>query len=248
VAAAEDAVNFPWAICIARHDARSLAALRLAAGIEVGEAGGDLWVRGQQSNEQLNAKLSALPARARYEWLAANQLRHIHQRIPAHRLPELHWQSLDAWLRVEMPAAALPGALPAPVALRLVRSSDEREPELLLTPLEDLKHFATMAARVRLERLQFAANSDGDALVRGRPLPPLPGLRFVIHGGVAVPAGFSWEPNVSPEVLARRFAVSADALVLWNEDNSITRVHSEQFVPLSRSALRATQQALDESA
>ena len=83
--------------------------------------------------------------------------------------------------------------------------------------------------------------------MRGRPLPSLLGRRFVVHGGVAVPAGFAWDPAVSAEVLTRRFSVSGDAMVLWDEDGTITRLLGEQFVPVSRSALRATGQALAES-
>ena len=248
VAVAESTVNFPWAICIAREDAGSLAAIRLIPGIEVSEIDGTIWLRGQRGDEKLGAKLSALPATARYEWLASNQLRRIEERIPSHRFPAVQWQRLDAWLQVEMPIAAVPAELPRPIPLRLVRSTDEKDPELLLARLDDLARFAATAARVRLEPLQFAANGNGDALVRGRPLPPVPGKRFVIHDAVAVPAGFSWEPAVSSEVLARRFGVSGDALILWNEDGTITRLHSEQFVALSRSAIRATQQALTEVA
>jgi hypothetical protein len=219
-----------------------LAALRLASEIEVGEHGATVWVRGQRGDEKLEAKLSALPARARYEWLSSNQLRPIDQRIPIGGFPPVQWQSLNSWLQVEMPSAAIPAEPPRPVSLRLIRSIDEREPELLLTRVDELIGFASMAAQVRLERLQFAANGNGEVLVRGRPLPPVPGRRFVLHGSVAVPAGFSWEPKVSADVLMRRFAVSSDALVVWNEDNTITRLHSEQFVSLSRSALRTTQQ------
>lgn len=247
LAVLESTVNFPWAICIAREDASSVAALRLISGIEVAEAGEAIWLRGQRGDEKLATKLSALPATARYEWLAPHQLRRINERILSHRFPAMQWQPLDAWLQIEMPAAAIPAELPRPIPLHLIHSTDEQEPELLLARLDDLARFAATAARVRLERLQFAANGDGEALVRGRPLPPVPGKRFVIHAGVAVPAGFSWEPKVSGEVLARRFAVSGDALVVWNESGIITRLHSEQFVALSRGALRATQQALTEA-
>jgi len=244
VAAAEDAMNFPWAICIALEDAASLSPLRQVAGLEVGEAGATIWLRGRQSDEKLDAKLAALPACRRYEWLDANELRQIDRRIPGDRLPTLQWQSLDSWLRVAMPVAAMAATRPTPVPLRLVRSSFEQEPELLLADLDGMVRFASMAARVRLERLQFAANENGKVLVRGRPLPPVPGQRFILHDGVAVPAGFSWEPHVASAVLARRFGVSEGALVVWNEDQTIIRLHSEQFVPLSRSALRATQQAI----
>jgi hypothetical protein len=124
--------------------------------------------------------------------------------------------------------------------LTLVRSSIEQEPELLLTTIDEFKGFAKTAAQVRLDRLQFAANADGSVLVRGLPLPPLPGARFALHGVVAVPAGYSWQPAVSAEVLASRFGISGDTLILWYEDGTFTRLHSEQFVPASRSALGAT--------
>jgi hypothetical protein len=247
MAGVETTVNFPWAICIAREDWPSLADLRFAAGVEVAEEGSLLWLRGQRGDERLAAKLSALPARERYEWLATQQLRQLDRRIPTARFPDLPWQPLSAWLRVEIPTSALPANPPRPIAPQLVRSTQEREAELLLTSVDELKRFAGAAAQVRLQRLQFAVSANGAVFVRGQPLPPLPGRRFVVHGGVAVPAGFSWEPAVGADVLTRRFGVSGDALVVWNEDGTVTRLHSEQFVALSRSAVRATEQTLIES-
>jgi hypothetical protein len=215
--------------------------------MEVGDAGAIIWLRGQRGDEGLDAKLAGLPARERYEWLAPDQLRQIDRRIPSTRLPGIQWQPLTAWLQIEMPTAAMPGNHPTAIPLRLVRSTLEREPELLLTTLDELEQFAAVAAQVRLDRLQFAANAEGSVIVRGRPLPPLPGQRFVLHGGVAVQAGFSWEPAVGAEVLARRFGVSGDAVALWSEDGSVARLQAEQFVPASRSAIRATEQILVES-
>ena len=247
MAGIETTVNFSWAICIAREDGLSLVDLRFAPGVEVAEEGATIWLRGQRGDERLAKNIAALPARERYEWLTNHQLRRIDDRIPSARFPEVRWQPLEAWLRVEIPTSALPANAPAPISLRLVRSADERIPELLLTSLDELKRFVANAAQVRLERLRFAVSADGDVLVRGLPLPPLPGTRFVIHGGVAVPAGFSWEPAVDAGLLTRRLGVAADALVIWNEDGSVTRLHSEQFVPLSRSAVRATEQAVLEA-
>jgi len=234
-------VNFPWAICIDREDIGALACLRLISGVEVGEDGMLIWVRGKQGDEQLASRLLRFPSRQKYEWLAPNQLRQVDRRIPMERLPDLRWQPLDAWLQVEMPTAALPANPPKAIPLRLVRSTLEREPELLLTGIEEFKRFGATAAQARLNRLQFAANVHCQVLVRGLPLPPLPGVRFVLHGGsVAVPAGFSWHPGVGVDALMRCFGASGGALVVWNEDGKITRFHSEQFVPASRSAIRTT--------
>jgi hypothetical protein len=140
--------------------------------------------------------------------------------------------------------AAMSAAITGRTSLRLARCTDEREAELLLTRLDLFARFAAMAPQVRLDRLQFAADEAGDVLVRGRPLPPLPGRRFVLQSGVAVPAGFCWQPAVDADVVARCFGASGSALVVWYEDGTLTRLHGEQFAQATRSAVRATEQAL----
>jgi hypothetical protein len=240
-----ESVNSPWVICLARADAESLAPLRLLAGVDVAELGQMIWLRGRAADEPFAAKLAGLPASSRYELLPPNQLRQAGQRVPCGHLPEAKWQPLNRWLGVESPAPALPATVPAALALRLVRSAREHEPELLLTTLEIFKQYVLTAARVRLDCLQFAADEQGNLLVCGTPLPALPGQRYVLHQGVAVPAGFGWEPAVSAEVLVRAFGVAGDAIVLWQEDGSILRLHGEQFVPATRAAVLATGQSPD---
>jgi len=239
-------VNFPWAISLGREDAASLAALRLNPGLEVGAAAGFVWLRGNRGDKHLDAMLAALPARGRYERIAPNQLRRIDQRIPSSRLPEITWTPLQAWLQVEMPVPALPAYGPRRAPLMLARSVEERAPGLLLATLEDLKQFAATAAKVRLDRLQFAASPSGEALVRGSPLPPLPGRRFVLRGRVATPSGFSWQPAVGVDALEQAFGVSGDTLLVWTEDGTVTSLRGEQFVPLTRGALAATVRSLAE--
>jgi len=240
-------VNLPWVICLARPDMGSLAPLRLLAGAEVAETGQMIWLRGRPADESLAAKLAALPVSGRYELLPPNQLRQSGQRVPCGYLPEVNWQPLNRWLRVESPAPALPGNIPSAISLHLVRSTQEHTPELLLTSLETFKQHVRTTAQVRLARLQFAADGHGNLLVRGTPLPSLPGQRFVLYQGVAVPAGFTWEPLVGVEVLARAFGISGDTIALWHEDGSLTRLHGEQFIPVTRSAVVATGQAPAES-
>ncbi len=239
-------MNKPWAISLSKSDAAALAGLRLVPGIEVSEVGGQIWLRGRESEAALETKLSGLPARGRYDWLPTGQLRPVGNLIPSTLLPHVQWQPLASWLQVELPAAALPGDIGARVRLRLVRSNEEREADLLLARLEDFRQFAEHAAEVRLQRLRFAANGDGQVLVRGTPLPSLPGKRFVIRAGVAVPSGFGWQPAVGEDVLARAFRASGESLVIWSEDGALVRMHSEQFVPAKRGAIRATLAALEE--
>lgn len=237
-------MNHPWAICIGENDASSLTSLRLVPDIEVAAVGSMVWLRGKSFDEALSPKLAALPAGGRYEWLVPDRLRQLGHHIPSGRLPAASWRPLREWLQIELPVAALPAGVPATVALRLVRSTGERAVELLVTSFDEFRRFATDAAQVRLERLRFAATQDGRVLVQGTPLPPIPGRRFALYQGVAVPAGFAWQPAVGAEVVNRRLGVSGGALVLWNEDGTMTRLHTEQLIPVTRSAVRATAEGL----
>jgi hypothetical protein len=236
-------VKHSWALYIAKADTQTLASLRLDRGIEIAEAEDCVWLRGKAA-ESLEQKLAALPALERFEWLSTNKLRRVDQRVPSRHLPETAWKPINAWSQVRLPLAAFPADLPEKIALRLARSGDEQEPSLLLTSIAEWRSFAQTAAAIRLQPLRFAANAAGEILVRGNPLPPLPGRRFILHGRVAVPAGFSWQPAVAMEILERCFNVAGDAMILWHEDNTITRLHSEQFISATRSAVRATAEAM----
>lgn len=239
-------MNFPWAICVAKEEAAALAALRRQPGIEVAEDPVHTWLRGQPGDEKLASLLAALPAVARYEWFPKqNRLRLVDERMSARTLPELSWKPLSQWLQVELPPAGLPGFVPEPVLPTLVRCVAEREAAVLLTTLPELETFVTTAAQVRLERLQMAVAVDGQVLVRGTPLPPVSGRRFVLHAEcLAIPAGFTWSPTVSAAVLRKMFHAPAGALVLWEENGAVTILTEEQFIPLTRRALLATQRAV----
>jgi hypothetical protein len=251
-------MSFSWVICLAPADAASLAPLRLTRGIEVAEKEPFVWVRGASSDEKIERLLRALPAIARYEVTSGNRLRNLETRIPAETLPALNWQPINTWLRVQMPSTipvdeartSYVGKSPPPhvggyegygtVALRMIRSAEERPIALLMTSLDDWREFALNAPEIRLRQLRFAVEESGNVVVRGKPLPPLPGRQFVLHGNVAVQAGFTWEPAVSSDVLSRRLGLSADALALFHEDGTFSRIEAEQFVPATRSAVRET--------
>src|SRR5262249_30330574 len=126
------------------------------------------------------------------------------------------------------------------VPIRIIRSAEELPIALLMTSPEDWREFALNAPEVRLRQLRFAVDGVGNVVVRGNPLPPLPGRQLVLNGNIAVQAGFAWEPAVSAEVLSRRLGLSAEALALFHEDGTFSRIEDEQFVPATRNAVRET--------
>lgn len=232
-------MNAPWAIRLARANAAALASLRLHSVIEVAEHGDGIWIRGASCDDGLEPLLRSLPADARFVWGDGDVLRAHGSRIPSMRLPSLRWRPLSDWLQVTLPAvqAAFPGH--RRVSLQLVRTTEEQEINLLTTPLEQWRSYAMEAPEVRLSKLRFAVSSEGTAAIWGRPCPPISGLRWVERRGIAVPAGFSWSPRVSDEVVRRAFALDEGTVMLWHEDSRISRIREEQFVEATRPHIRA---------
>jgi hypothetical protein len=237
-------MNGAWAIRLAKADAAAAVALRQTRGVEVAETDDSLWLRGQEANEKLECSLKCLPAIERFERLGDDRLRPLESRIAALRFPPLQWQAIEEWSSVQLPVAALPGAAPWPCFLRLARTGKEEKANLLCTRFDAWASFVLNSSTLRLAGLRHAISASRQVIVWGTPLPPVPGRRYVEQEGIAIPAGFCWSPLVSREVLQQVLRVAEDSLVIWHEDGSLLRLHSEQLVGASRSGTRAARELL----
>lgn len=250
-------MNTAWAVCIPRGEERQLAALRGFAGLEVAECGDAIWLLAgcaasgfhQLINSQgdggelLDRALCTLPG-ARYRVLADGQLVPEGQRVPRGRLPSGEWTPLARWLQVKLPAAALPGRIEQRVALRVVRTADEQRPSALVTALDRWIEYCLSAPEVRLRPLAFAVSSDRRVFVTGSPLPSLPGERYVVSDGVAVPCGYALQPRIGGTLLRRLLQLEQGDLALFAADGSFERIAHDDLVAASRGAARATAEAL----
>ena len=91
---------------------------------------------------------------------------------------------------------------------------------------------------MRLAPCTFALSESGTVVVRGRPLPSIAGKRLVEQKGVAVLAGWCWEPAVDVAVVRRLLDLSQGDLALLHDDGSFDVVPASAFVRASRSAVR----------
>ncbi len=192
-----------WAVRLERAEHESLQRLRLAEAAEVCATDRELWVRGQTLTESLARLLRRHPHARRYWVLPDDQLLSPGRVVPRGYLPAGPWLPLADWLSVGLPKLAAAARPEHPLRVRLVRSAQVGEPTVLITSIDTWHSYGRAAPQVRLERWFFAAADDGRIVVRGGPLPPLPGQRFVEQEGIAVPAGWTWHPRVEAGVLRR---------------------------------------------
>jgi hypothetical protein len=232
-----------WAIRMHLDDVTTLGRLRKRSGIEVCERPDAIWVRAQEITDQLEADFRALPG-SRFTVLADRQLVRFGNQVPQGYLPEEPWLALAKWLNVDVEQEGFSGAVQKKVPLQLVRGGPVAEANLLLTSLEGWQHHAIHAPQIRLDRWSFAINGDAQVVVRGTPLPPLPGVRLVERSGVAVEAGWMWTPSVEPKVLSQALGLETGDLAILHADETWDHLRQGDFVRATRSAVRLSAEAL----
>ncbi len=234
----------PWAVCLPPTQIGSAGSLRLLPGIEVCASAECVWLRGRQWEKDLDRRLRGLPGAQRFAVLADGQLLAAGRRVPQGRIPDGPWSPLVRWLDVEAPEACRAAQLPQPIPLELRRSAHMGEPSVLLTSMECWATCAEECPQVRLDRWRFAVSGDGRVAIEGRPLPSLPGGRFVDYDGIAVAAGWFWTPAVEPAVVRERFGLEVADRAVWHADGTWERIAAGHFVRATRAAIRASAEGL----
>lgn len=230
-----------WTVALPLEEATWLGPLRCRSEIEVCPQSETVWLRGPAGDDEMELKLRALPGK-RFEILPDNQLVPHGATVPSGYCPTGPWLSLRKWMTLSMPTAAMSGTIGGKLELQLVRGGPVGEANVLRTTAELWGRYASEAPQVRLEALAFAVSELGHILVRGKPLPPLAGERFVLEEGIAIPAGYTWLPTLDGEVMRAALSLPPGDLALFQPDGAWDRVRGEDFVRATRSAARLSTQ------
>lgn len=237
----------PWAVRLRWTERHATLSLRLKPGLLAGRDGDAFWLRGHDWSEDVIRLIQQLPGEGWFCVQTDGQLVRVGSRVPSGRLPALDWRPFEDCWELQLPPAALPGRTATSsepsngvrVPLRLERTDHLHEADALLVTIDDWSRFATQASSVRLKPLRFAVCADGRCLVRGQPVPPLPGTRLWSSADVLVPCGYTWVPEVDTAIVRQVLDAGEDS-VLWHPDGTWERLTADQFVHATRSAVRAT--------
>lgn len=228
----------PWAARVPVGALAHAGRLRGRLDVRVCGAGDDVWLRGDVIDTEVDLVLRGLPGARRYHVDAQGRAVPSGRRIPECTLPEAGWQPIREALVVALPPTLLAGQQAARVELRLRPGGVPRPANLLLTTLSDFARWALVAPDVRLRPLAFAVDAAACVVVRGTPLPSLPGDLHVEECGVAVPCGREFEPALPAAIVARWLEIRGEVVVRFLPDATCERI--DGFVRASRSAVRAT--------
>ncbi len=219
------------------NDAPTLGRIRRQAAISVFEAQNEIWLQASHVSEELEAELRSLPG-TRYSVLPDDQLVLHGHLVPQGRLPDGRWIELPEWLRVELPPSAFSGRPRRKCPVRIVRSTTPADANVIVAQLHAWQDYAIRAPQIRLDRLSFAMNDRDEAVIRGAPLPAIPGVRYVDNLGVAVEAGWEWTPAVAAEILRNVLELQSGDVALLHASGQWDHIPAEDFVRATRSAVR----------
>lgn len=230
-----------WVVTVPVCESASLSSLRLWPHVCVFVVDDVIWVRGNTADEVQSRTLLTLPASDRFEVHEGRRLFRPLERTPSGTLPDGDWIPIADWIEVTLPVARVVTARIPRMTIQLARSGEPPKPaEFLITNGAAWVSWGATAPQVRLDSLWFAASGEGRILVRGHPLPPLPGEQFAEHDNIAVPCGWTWRPAVSAEAVRRAANVEDGALLILLRDGTHETVRTNDFVPARRSAIRQT--------
>jgi hypothetical protein len=206
-----------WVGRLPRRDIAALDACRLVPSLELCEEDDEVWVRIRGDDQNARELLAHVPWTATYDLLPGGVLRRCGHSLPEQCLPGGRWERLSAALQPELPAAREPGQPPGRVDLQLVNGGEWKSPNMLGINSGVWSSFVDTAASVRLKRLYFA-QTGRDVIVRGAPLPPVPGTQFIEENGIAKPVGMRFSfGSVRSEFSAYRLRRGCRQAAPWCE-------------------------------
>lgn len=242
-----------WMTSIPVAESADLHALAQSINIELSIKGEIVWLRGEAESEEalleIDQRLRSIPGALRYRVVEASLLQPIDRLLPTCVEPEGPWHSAASMLRVELPSAGLGGQKPDEVELRLVRTATSEAnstltPSILECEFAAWSQWALQSSEARLSALAFACDESGHAIIRGLPLPPLAGKRWIEYDNVAVEVGHSWKPAISVETLNRSLSVTSEAIHFFETDGRQRVLDQSSFVMATRSSIRSTAESI----
>ncbi len=216
----------------------ALALIRDTPGLLAAHHGKSVWVKGIPQSNATDPKYWQLPFKKICSLDSDGYLYEWNTQVPFSKFPDLAWQPLADVLKIIPPVAAIAGQVSAPESFRLVPSAVVKKSEALITSVTHLKQYAQTAYRFRLQSLRMVVNQNGQALLLGNPLPPLPGREYWFYNNMLLPCGYQPEYEVTGAVLAKQLTAGGNMLPLFAPDGSYELIPTKLFTPVTRSSVR----------
>ncbi|MEM0575056.1 hypothetical protein [Flavobacterium polysaccharolyticum] len=199
-----------------------------------------IWIKDFSAEQIISTELLQIPYTKLYE-LKDNLLFEKGKLLPVKKLSSgLLWAPILRALPVSLPMFNHNFfGIDQKIKMVLKPSENVKEAYALLADYEEVKSYILTAPKYRLELLRWVV-IDKKVLIIGTPLLPLKGITYWFENDFLIPSGYDFEWNVLAKTLQEKINPSAEDLVLWNTDNTYSKIPIKNIKPLSISSFRLT--------
>jgi hypothetical protein len=226
--------------CLPAERKLDLASIRHWDNVKVATDSGSIWVKGFSDFQIISKEVKSIPIKNLY-FEKEGHLFPLGSSLPAQVVPSLLWSPMDRALPMELPSFNHNYfGVDQSISLQLVADGEERETYAMKANLHDLEKYLTHASQVRLEKINWLILNSTQALLVGKPVLPIPGNTYWRFGQFLLPDGYHFDLPILAKALAQKLNQQNTDWILWDVDNTYTRIPQLSFMPLSRSSLRNT--------
>lgn len=216
---------------INKADADTLSAVRCVEGLQAAGDDAFIWMKGIAGLPEQNNKLKQLPVQHTFFVDEKNNLFKKDTLTPVDTLHPMSWQPLTSFIKIELPASAMPGKAGERIKIKIAPSAVAKEGNALLVPLSAWKNYADAAPAARLHLLQFAVSAKNEALITGHPLPALPGKEYWITNDILLPCGYDFEIPLMPVFISEHLNKDKNAFILFDAEGNWQRIEKVFLSP-----------------
>ncbi|MFN8672363.1 MAG: hypothetical protein U0457_09855 [Candidatus Sericytochromatia bacterium] len=210
--------------------------------IEVAEDNNLIWVKIPELTEELDLIIKKIPLEHKYYFDEKNRLFEFDKITPIEVLKKLNWESIYDFLDISFSLTDTKIEKIEPnYKVELIVSSAYQKGSALLVDLKDLKNYVETSSNIRFKHLIFASNNI-QSIVIGEPLPAIKGKEYCLKNNLLIPSGYSFELELLYPLIAKKLNAKNNAYILFYEDNTYEKILIENFIPVSRSAIRLSMQ------
>jgi MoxR-vWA-beta-propeller ternary system domain bpX2 len=221
-------------------DRAALATVRCIAGLEAAVCEDKIFLKGFYILASADSKLKQLPILETYFLREKTKLFKPDGFTAIAELPNVFWEPLTTFIKIELPTAAMPGHTNEKIQIKLVQLNLDKQAYALFTNLTTWKLYGENESAIRLEQLHFAVSENNKVLIIGLPIPSLPGKTFWLYDDLLLPTGYHLEMPMVSSFINEQYNKNKDAILLFAINGSWQRIDKTFFVHAKRSAIRLT--------
>lgn len=236
---ADDSENhLEYFLLIERSREEELASLRGWVNISLAREEDMIWLKGFTETQIESIEVKVIPFVRAY-YARNGSLYPLHKQLPERSIPSLSWDAIAASLPLVRPAyndhffGINDQLIPA-----LVPSETEHEPVGMMVMIADLLAYTNSAPAIRLEPMIWTAINNDKAFVVGAPVLPVRGDVYWYREGIFIPSGFELNYTMLAKEIYQSIEPDETQWLIWNTDQSYSRVPKNVFTRLSRSSVR----------